>query len=178
MVVCLRSKVGGEFCWNFLPRLVPPVRLRHCPNWPETFFAHQRITRRASSPLFKKLSPQVEYPLGDGLAMGLRKRAGLAGHSRALIGVDPVDAMDKGKQIPPPGLTYVPRSVDHDMAVMVIGSGLGALRISLKNVKDRLVTLLLRIMGILICLMVIRKNFECTQHTVCRNGNSTYPTRR
>ncbi|KAK3190118.1 hypothetical protein Dsin_029679 [Dipteronia sinensis] len=76
-------------------------------------------------------------------------KLGLAGHSRggktafalaltkaattlkfsALIGIDPVDGMDKGKQTPPPVLTYVPRSFDlDDMAVMVIGSGLGEVR--------------------------------------------------
>lgn len=46
----------------------------------------------------------------------------------ALIGVDPVDGMDKGKQTPPPVLTYVPNSFDLDMAVMVIGSGLGEVK--------------------------------------------------
>ncbi|XP_031278169.1 chlorophyllase-2, chloroplastic [Pistacia vera] len=75
-------------------------------------------------------------------------KLGLAGHSRggktafalalmkasttlkflALIGVDPVDGMDKGKQTPPPVLTYVPHSFDLDMAVMVIGSGLGEVK--------------------------------------------------
>lgn len=46
----------------------------------------------------------------------------------ALIGVDPVDGMDKGKQTPPPVLTYIPHSFDLDMAVMVIGSGLGEIK--------------------------------------------------
>ncbi|OMO54677.1 Chlorophyllase [Corchorus capsularis] len=47
----------------------------------------------------------------------------------ALIGVDPVDGMDKGKQTPPPVLTYVPNSFNLDgMAVMVIGSGLGEVK--------------------------------------------------
>ncbi|KAM6545516.1 hypothetical protein CsatB_026252 [Cannabis sativa] len=76
-------------------------------------------------------------------------KVGLAGHSRggktsfalalskeitttlklsALIGVDPVDGMDKGKQTPPPVLTYVPHSFDLDMPVMVIGSGLGEVK--------------------------------------------------
>ncbi|KAJ4827529.1 Chlorophyllase-2, chloroplastic [Turnera subulata] len=76
-------------------------------------------------------------------------KLGLAGHSRggkaafalalekaatklrfsALIGIDPVDGMDKGQQTPPPVLTYVPHSFDLDgMAVMVIGSGLGEVR--------------------------------------------------
>lgn len=36
--------------------------------------------------------------------------------------------MDKGKQTPPPVLTYVPHSFDLDMAVMVIGSGLGEVK--------------------------------------------------
>ncbi|GAV57561.1 Chlorophyllase domain-containing protein [Cephalotus follicularis] len=74
-------------------------------------------------------------------------KLGLAGHSRggkvafalalmkessskflAVIGIDPVDGMDKGKQTPPPVLTYVPHSFDLDMAVMVIGSGLGEVK--------------------------------------------------
>ncbi|KAL2463869.1 Chlorophyllase-2 [Forsythia ovata] len=76
-------------------------------------------------------------------------KLGLAGHSRggkvafalalrkqvtslkfsALIGIDPVDGMDKGKQTPPPVLNYVPHSFDLDhMAVMVIGSGLGEIK--------------------------------------------------
>nr|GMD81893.1 chlorophyllase-2, chloroplastic [Ipomoea batatas] len=46
----------------------------------------------------------------------------------ALIGVDPVDGMDKGKQTPPPVLTYIPQSFDLGMAVMVLGSGLGEVK--------------------------------------------------
>ncbi|XP_004296571.1 PREDICTED: chlorophyllase-2, chloroplastic-like [Fragaria vesca subsp. vesca] len=47
----------------------------------------------------------------------------------ALIGIDPVDGMDKGKQTPPPVLTYVPHSFDLEgMAVMVIGTGLGEVK--------------------------------------------------
>ncbi|XP_010932817.1 chlorophyllase-2-like [Elaeis guineensis] len=75
-------------------------------------------------------------------------KLGLAGHSRggkvafalalghakttlkfsALIGIDPVDGMDKGKQTHPPILTYVPHSFNLNMAVLVIGSGLGELK--------------------------------------------------
>ncbi|KAE9592307.1 putative chlorophyllase [Lupinus albus] len=46
----------------------------------------------------------------------------------ALVGVDPVDGMDKGKQTPPPVLTYVRHSFDFDMAALVIGSGLGEVK--------------------------------------------------
>ncbi|KAI6683618.1 hypothetical protein NL676_029531 [Syzygium grande] len=46
----------------------------------------------------------------------------------ALLGIDPVDGMDKGKQTPPPMLTYVPRSFELDMPVMVVGSGLGEIK--------------------------------------------------
>lgn len=46
----------------------------------------------------------------------------------ALIGVDPVDGMDKGKQTPPPILTYIPHSFNIDMAVLVLGSGLGEVK--------------------------------------------------
>ncbi|XP_022849598.1 chlorophyllase-2, chloroplastic [Olea europaea var. sylvestris] len=75
-------------------------------------------------------------------------KLGLAGHSRggkvafalalrkqvtslkfsAVIGIDPVDGMEKGKQTPPPVLNFVPHSFDLDMAVMVIGSGLGEMK--------------------------------------------------
>ncbi|CAH8358121.1 unnamed protein product [Eruca vesicaria subsp. sativa] len=45
----------------------------------------------------------------------------------ALIGIDPVDGTGKGKQTPPPVLTYEPNSFDLEdkMPVLVIGSGLG-----------------------------------------------------
>uniref|UniRef100_A0A7N0TU84 chlorophyllase n=1 Tax=Kalanchoe fedtschenkoi TaxID=63787 RepID=A0A7N0TU84_KALFE len=46
----------------------------------------------------------------------------------ALIGIDPVDGMDKGVQTPPPVLTYVPNSFDIGMPVIVIGSGLGEVK--------------------------------------------------
>ncbi|KAL5702200.1 chlorophyllase [Ranunculus cassubicifolius] len=76
------------------------------------------------------------------------QKLGIAGHSRGgkvafalalghtktslkysvLLGIDPVDGMGKGNQTPPPVLTYVPRSFDLDMAVLVIGSGLGEVK--------------------------------------------------
>lgn len=75
------------------------------------------------------------------------RKLGLAGHSRggkvafalalkksvtskfsAIIGIDPVDGTDKGKQTNPPVLTYVPRSFDLNMATLVIGSGLGEIK--------------------------------------------------
>ncbi|KAH7653073.1 Chlorophyllase protein [Dioscorea alata] len=46
----------------------------------------------------------------------------------ALIAIDPVDGMDKGKQTNPPILTYVPHSFDLKIAAMVIGSGLGGVK--------------------------------------------------
>ncbi|XP_047316680.1 chlorophyllase-2 [Impatiens glandulifera] len=46
----------------------------------------------------------------------------------ALLGIDPVDGMDKGKQTVPPVLTYVPRSFDLEMPVLVLGSGLGEIK--------------------------------------------------
>lgn len=100
------------------------------------------ITNWLSEGLHDFLPSQVEANL---------KKVALAGHSRggkaafaltlgkvanvytklkfsALIGIDPVDGMDKGKQTPPPVLTYIPESFDLDMAVMVIGSGLGEVK--------------------------------------------------
>lgn len=62
-----------------------------------------------------------------GLALGKCKTATSLKIS-ALIGIDPVDGMNKGKQTPPPILTYIPHSFDLEMAVMVIGSGLGEVK--------------------------------------------------
>ncbi|XP_062150065.1 chlorophyllase-2 [Alnus glutinosa] len=93
------------------------------------------------------LSEGLHYLLPPHVQPNLRK-LGLAGHSRggktafavalekaatslnfsALIGIDPVDGMDKGKQTPPPVLTYVPRSFHLDMAAMVIGTELGEMK--------------------------------------------------
>jgi chlorophyllase len=56
------------------------------------------------------------------------------GHGRtslplaALIAVDPVDGMAPGRQTPPPILTYREASLRVPAPVMVIGTGLGALR--------------------------------------------------
>lgn len=85
--------------------------------------------------------------LPQGVTPNLHKLV-LAGHSRggkvafalalrhaqtklkfsAVIGIDPVDGMDKGKQTNPPVLTYTPRSFDLNMPALVIGSGLGGLK--------------------------------------------------
>ncbi|KAL6184987.1 hypothetical protein ACLB2K_041122 [Fragaria x ananassa] len=99
------------------------------------------ITNWLSEGLRSLLPPHVHANLN---------KQGLTGHSRgkvscalavgkegittslkfsALIGIDPVDGMDKGKQTPPPVLTYVPHYFDLDgMAVMVIGTGLGEVK--------------------------------------------------
>ncbi|KAJ7954839.1 Chlorophyllase [Quillaja saponaria] len=99
------------------------------------------ITTWLSKGLHEFLPPQIKPNIN---------KLGLGGHSRggktafalalrklnttttlkfsALIGVDPVDGMDKGKQTPPPILTYAPHSFDIDMAVMVIGSELGEVK--------------------------------------------------
>ncbi|XP_057467248.1 chlorophyllase-2-like [Actinidia eriantha] len=61
-------------------------------------------------------------------ALALGKIATTSSRFSALIGIDPVDGMDKGKQTPPKVLTYVPHSFDLEMAVLVIGSGLGEIR--------------------------------------------------
>ncbi|XP_074307183.1 chlorophyllase-2 [Silene latifolia] len=47
----------------------------------------------------------------------------------ALIGIDPVDGMDKGKQTPPAVLSYVPKSFNLEgMPTLVIGSGYGEMK--------------------------------------------------
>ncbi|XP_059447118.1 chlorophyllase-2 [Corylus avellana] len=93
------------------------------------------------------LSEGLHYLLPPHVQPNITK-LGLAGHSRggkaafavalgkaatslkfsALIGIDPVDGMDKGKQTPPPVLTYVPHSFELDMAAMVIGTELGEMK--------------------------------------------------
>lgn len=93
------------------------------------------------------LSEGLQELLPSNIRPNLSK-LGLAGHSRggkvafalalkktftslrfsALIGIDPVDGMDKGKQTSPPVLTYIPRSFDLEMAALVIGSGLGEIK--------------------------------------------------
>ncbi|KAG6428026.1 hypothetical protein SASPL_112274 [Salvia splendens] len=97
------------------------------------------ITNWLALGLGQLLPPNVKADLG---------KLGLAGHSRggkvafalalrkstslkfsALIGIDPVDGSDVGKQTPPPVLTYVPHSFDLDgTAVLVVGAGLGEVR--------------------------------------------------
>ncbi|POO02095.1 Chlorophyllase [Trema orientale] len=110
------------------------------PDSSEEIKSTAQVTDWLSKGLQNLLPPQVKAKLS---------KVGLAGHSRggkssfalalskeinttlkfsALIGIDPVDGMDKGKQTPPPVLTYVPHSFDLDMPVMVIGSGLGEVK--------------------------------------------------
>lgn len=100
------------------------------------------ITNWLSEGLQSLLPPHVQANL-DKLALAGHSRGGKVSFAlalgkeeittslkfSALIGIDPVDGMDKGKQTPPPVLTYVPHSFDlDDMAVMVIGTGLGEVR--------------------------------------------------
>ncbi|KAL0414486.1 UNVERIFIED_CONTAM: Chlorophyllase-2, chloroplastic [Sesamum radiatum] len=100
-----------------------------------------------------KITAEISSWLSEGLAHFLPphvepnlSKLGLAGHSRggkvafalaltkslklsALIGIDPVDGMDIGKQTPPPVLTYTPHSFSLDgVGVLIIGSGLGEVR--------------------------------------------------
>ncbi|CAK9142006.1 unnamed protein product [Ilex paraguariensis] len=102
---------------------------------------------KSSAAVTNWLSAGLQSALPSHVQPNLSK-LGLAGHSRggkvafalalkkgatslkfsALIGVDPVDGMDKGKQTPPPVLTYVPHSFDLNMAVLVVGSGLGEVK--------------------------------------------------
>ena len=111
------------------------------PDTSDEIHSAAAITNWLSEGLSKFLPPNVTPTFG---------KLALAGHSRggktafalalrklsittnlkfsALIGVDPVDGMDKGKQTPPPVLTYVPHSFDFDMAALVIGSGLGEVK--------------------------------------------------
>ncbi|KAG8370262.1 hypothetical protein BUALT_Bualt14G0098600 [Buddleja alternifolia] len=112
------------------------------PNTNEEIKITAEITNWLSQGLLNLLPPHVHPNL---------MKLGLAGHSRggkvafalalnkssfptslkfsALIGVDPVDGMDKGKQTPPPVLTYTPHSFNLDgVGVLIVGSGLGEVR--------------------------------------------------
>lgn len=111
------------------------------PDTNEEIKATAEITNWLSKGLARLLPPDVKPNL---------KKLVLAGHSRGgkvafalalgksdvappkfsvLIGIDPVDGMDKGKQTPPPVLTYTPHSFNLDgMPVLVIGSGLGEVK--------------------------------------------------
>ncbi|XP_051125678.1 chlorophyllase-2 [Andrographis paniculata] len=109
--------------------------------------ANQDIS--ATAEIIEWLSENLCNYLPENVRPNLKKLV-LAGHSRggkvafalalgkslsspikfsALIGVDPVDGMDKGQQTPPAVLTYAPNSMDLNGApVLVIGSGLGDVR--------------------------------------------------
>lgn len=108
------------------------------PDITEEIYSVAAITNWLSKGLSKILPPNIK-PNFDKLALGGHSRGGKTSFAIALrklnittdlkfsviIGVDPVDGMDKGKQTSPPILTYVPHSFDYDMATLVIGSGLG-----------------------------------------------------
>ncbi|PIM98058.1 Chlorophyllase [Handroanthus impetiginosus] len=96
------------------------------------------ITNWLSQNLTHLLPPQVQPNLdklvlsghsrGGKVAFGLALNTSTLKFS-ALIGVDPVDGMDRGKQTPPPILTYTPHSFNlHGIPVLVIGSGLGEVK--------------------------------------------------
>ncbi|KAL5542019.1 hypothetical protein UlMin_009729 [Ulmus minor] len=110
------------------------------PDTSEEIKSTAAITNWLSQGLQHYLPPNVQANLSK-LALGGHSRGGKTSFAlalnkeltttlkfSALIGIDPIDGMDKGKQTPPPVLTYVPRSFDLDMPVMVIGSGLGKVR--------------------------------------------------
>ncbi|KAE8689725.1 Chlorophyllase-2 [Hibiscus syriacus] len=98
------------------------------------------ITNWLSRGELQGLLPQLGRPNLSKLALAGHSRGGKVAFAlalqkamatlnfSALIGVDPVDGMDSRKQTHPPVLTYAPHSFDLDMAVMVIGSGLGEVR--------------------------------------------------
>ncbi|KAM3754977.1 hypothetical protein ACB098_02G003900 [Castanea mollissima] len=119
--------------------IAPQLYILAGPDTTDEIQSTAAITNWLSKGLHYLLPPHVQPNIN---------KLGLAGHSRggkvafalalekeatslkfsALIGLDPVDGMDKGKQTPPPVLTYVPHSFDLDMAVMVIGTGLGEVK--------------------------------------------------
>ncbi|KAJ1431539.1 Chlorophyllase [Sesbania bispinosa] len=111
------------------------------PDTSDEIHSAAAITNWLSEGLCKFLPPNVRPNFGK-LALGGHSRGGKTAFAlalrklnittnlkfSALIGVDPVDGMERGKQTPPPVLTYVPHSFDFDMATMVIGSGLGEVK--------------------------------------------------
>ncbi|XP_078430942.1 chlorophyllase-2-like isoform X2 [Wolffia australiana] len=83
---------------------------------------YTQLISHVASHGFIVVAPQVAF----GLVLGLVKKPKLK--FSAVIGIDPVDGMDKANQTPPLVLTYVPRSLQTNAAAMVIGSGLGEQR--------------------------------------------------
>ncbi|XVF38282.1 hypothetical protein REPUB_Repub20aG0087300 [Reevesia pubescens] len=110
------------------------------PNATDEIKSTAAITNWLSKGVLQGLLPRNVQPNLSKLALAGHSRGGKVAFAlamkkamtslkfSALIGVDPVDGMDKGKQTPPPVLTYVPHSFNLDMAVMVIGSGLGEVK--------------------------------------------------
>ncbi|KAJ0091834.1 hypothetical protein Patl1_25336 [Pistacia atlantica] len=78
---------------------------------------YSQLIQHVASHGFIVIAPQL-YDVAGADATGEIKSAAATTNwlSEGLHGVDPVDGMDKGKQTPPPVLTYVPRSFDLDMA--------------------------------------------------------------
>ncbi|KAK6117203.1 hypothetical protein DH2020_049082 [Rehmannia glutinosa] len=124
--------------------IAPQLYLITGPDANDEIKTTAEITNWLSQGLNHFLPPHVQPNL---------KKLALAGHSRggkvafafslthnksspttspkfsALIGIDPVDGMEKGKQTPPPVLTYTPHSFDLDgMGVLIVGSGLGEVK--------------------------------------------------
>ncbi|WCJ23851.1 chlorophyllase 1 [Euphorbia peplus] len=108
------------------------------PDSTEEIKSAATLTNWLSKGLFNFLPPHVQPNLTK-LVLSGHSRGGKTAFALALekastlkfsavIGIDPVDGTDKGKQTPPHVLTYVPHSFDLNMPAMVIGSGLGEVK--------------------------------------------------
>ncbi|KAJ1400755.1 Chlorophyllase [Sesbania bispinosa] len=119
--------------------IAPQLYILTGPDTSDEIRSTAAITNWLPEGLGKFLPPNVKPNFGK-LALGGHSRGGKTAFAlalkklnittnlkfSALIGVDPIDGTEKGKQTPPPVLTYVPHSFDFGgMATMVIGSGLG-----------------------------------------------------
>ncbi|KAH9619236.1 hypothetical protein KSS87_022853 [Heliosperma pusillum] len=81
---------------------------------------YSQLIQHIASHGFIVIAPQVAF------ALALQKLTTSPHQISALIGIDPVDGMDKGKQTPPHVLSYVPQSFNlSGMPTLVIGSGYG-----------------------------------------------------
>ncbi|KAH1046724.1 hypothetical protein J1N35_037508 [Gossypium stocksii] len=120
--------------------IAPQLYIVAGPDTTDEIKSTAAITNWLSKGVLQGLLPPYVRPNLSKLALAGHSRGGKVAFALALqktmttlkfstlIGIDPVDGMDKGKQTPPPVLTYIPHSFDLDMAVMIIGSGLGEVK--------------------------------------------------
>lgn len=110
------------------------------PDSTEEIKSAAALTEWLTQGLSQHLPPHIEPNLNkialsghsrggkSAFALAMGKTVKTSSKFSALIGIDPVDGMDKGNQTPPHVLTYEPNSFDLKIPTLVIGSGLGEIK--------------------------------------------------